>query len=375
VIYTRGKLVQENILPEFKEARAYAQYIVGDVEADFIDMDNMDDLATSDRQHIVSEDPRYTGLKQHIHEAIKKIGLDWTSLRNERGVKKALEIPVINEWLNNMTPGNMKIAKKLIGKIEQLPYSDDHTRRELYKASILAFEKLAFLGQLDELETVREESLETLIGIFKSIDDLEAAYYYEIAQGRLRVISEFTDLIDDDQKERVLQSYLFDHLWLLDASWERASGSERLEQVVKREFDDLENSLTDDERKGRIDIRFQTVAGKHVIVELKRASVKVDVFDLSSQISKYRSALMKVLNTHFPDQRNVHIEIVCVLGSHPTPLDDSPMVEATLKAQEARFVTYDQLISGAQKAYSDYLKKKEKISIVADLLKRLDESL
>jgi hypothetical protein len=51
------------------------------------------------------------------------------------------------------------------------------------------------------------------------------------------------------------------------------------------------------------------------------------------------------------------------------------MVEATLKAQEARFVTYDQLISGAQKAYSDYLKKKEKISIVADLLKRLDESL
>jgi hypothetical protein len=53
------------------------------------------------------------------------------------------------------------------------------------------------------------------------VDDLEAAEYHRIAQGRLEIIKRFEDLLDDDEKERIIQEHLFEHLWLLDPSWER----------------------------------------------------------------------------------------------------------------------------------------------------------
>ena len=284
-------------MQEFREARVFAQYLVGDIEADFIDLDDMDDLATSDRQRLVADDPRYQKLKAHIERAIKDIGLQWSELRTDIGAQRALENPIIELWYEKQSKDNQKYARKLFGRIELLPIADIRSRAELYKASILAFEKMALTGQLSTLDEITtDEGLEALLAIFQSVDDLEAAHYYEIARGRLRVIDQFENFVDNDSKERVLQNYLFKHLWLLDPSWERATSSERLEQSVTTEFEDVTKKLSEDERKGRIDIRYSTRAGKHVIVELKKYSVQIDVNDLAKQVGKYRSALQKVLS-------------------------------------------------------------------------------
>jgi len=374
VVFARGKLVQENILQEIREARVFAQYLVGDIEADFIDLDLQDDLATSDRQRLVADDPRYQKLKSHIERAIKGIGLQWTALRNETGTKRALDNPVLSLWYETLNKDNQKHAKQLFGKIESLPIADTRSKSELYKASILAFEKLSLTGQLSALDEIStEEGFDALLSIFQSVDELEAAHYYEIARGRLKVINKFQNLIDHDSKERVLQQYLFEHLWLLDPSWERATGSERLEQSVKKQFDDVTKKLTEDEQKARIDIRYSTIAGKHVIVELKKYSVRVDASDLQKQVGKYRSALQKMLSESYQDQAQMQIEIVCVLGSAPTGLDPIA-TEETLKAVDARFITYDRLIVGAQAAYADYLEKRKDISALNQLLDELDNS-
>lgn len=375
VIYTRGKLVQENILPEFKEARVFAQYIVGDVEADFIDIDDLDDLATSDRQRIVSEDPRYRNLKNHLHAAVKKIGLRWTDLRNAQGAKKALQNPIIKEWVSEMTPDNQQQAEKMFGRIEAIPYTDNKAKAEMYRASMMAFEKMALVGQLSALETIdTQDGLEVLLAIFKSVDDIEAAHYYEIARGRLKVISEFADLIDAEKQERVLQRYLFEHLWLLDASWERATNTERMEQSIHTEFDKVTKLLSDEERRGRVDIRYKTLGGKHVIVEMKKADVTIDVYILGAQLSKYKTALQKALRLYYPDQLNWHIEVVCVLGRQPTPTEDPQQVVNVLSALNARYVTYNQLITGAQTAYADYLEREKRFSVFAQRLDKLYKS-
>ena len=41
-----------------------------------------------------------------------------------------------------------------------------------------------------------------------------------------------------------------------------------MEETVRSEFAKIDAHLTDDEKRGRIDLRFQTVPGRHVIVEL-----------------------------------------------------------------------------------------------------------
>lgn len=373
VIYARGKLVQENILSEFREARVFAQYIIGDIEADFIDLDDLEDLATSDRQRLVADDPRYQMLKAHIEGAIKHIGLKWSELRKEQGSKRALENPVINEWFLELTKDNQKHARKLFGKIESLPMSDERSRKELYKASILAFERMALVGQLEALEKIdTSEGLEALFSIFNSIDELETVHYYEIAKGRLEIIRKLQDIVDENDKEKVLQEHLFTHLWLLDTSWERASGSERIEQSVTREFNNIQANLTDDEKKARIDIRYQTMSGKHVIVELKRYGVNVSVYTLAEQVAKYKEALTKVLREKFPEQSIFEIETVCILGSAPYGSTDPNEIKSVLQSIKARYVTYDSLITGAQKAYSEYLARHQKITKVRQILDGLD---
>ena len=212
-----------------------------------------------------------------------------------------------------------------------------------------------------------------LIGkAFASIDDIEAVQYAEIARGRVGVIGSFTALVDADAKERVIQSHLFDHLWLLDTSWERASTNERIEESVTKEFAKIEAGLTEDEKSGRLDIRYRTAAGKHIIIELKRYSVVVGTHDLGKQIGKYRAALQKCLETQFPTEPQA-IECIAVLGKFPDDLKPEE-VERTLAGTNTRIVTYDTLIANAQRSYGDYLEKHVEVTRLSDLIGRLESS-
>ena len=156
-------------------------------------------------------------------------------------------------------------------------------------------------------------------------------------------------------------------MWLLDASWDRAtSGSERLEQSVTKEFDKISQSLSDEERKGRIDIRYRTSAGKHIIIELKRyqATYKFDQFDLAKQVDKYISALGKCLSSI--GETNPYIEAICIIG--PNALDDISKANEVLKSVRARILTYDQLIEYALNSYKDYLERNKEVGKIRKLI-------
>ena len=59
VIMVRGKLAQEDILEDFTEGGLYTKYLIGEIHADFLDVDNEEDIATSNRQEIIKDDLRY----------------------------------------------------------------------------------------------------------------------------------------------------------------------------------------------------------------------------------------------------------------------------------------------------------------------------
>ena len=79
VIFVREKLAQEDILEEFGEGGVYASYVFGELYVDFLDMDNENDIATSSRQKIIEDDPRYTALKTFVGGELKEIQSKWTA--------------------------------------------------------------------------------------------------------------------------------------------------------------------------------------------------------------------------------------------------------------------------------------------------------
>jgi len=226
---------------------------------------------------------------------LNKIGNVWTEWRNDDKGKEALKNPVIEKWYNELRPQNRKFAKSLLGKIASFPIQDQEYKKTLYQHGILAFETLAAkenLQALDKIET--HEELERLLELFENFDELEAAHYWQITRTRVAVLQKF-EKIAPKARETLIRDFIFDHLWLLDPSWERASTDKRMEESVTKEWKKLDAGLTTEEKKGRVDIRYRTAAGKQIIIELKKYDRKVKTEDLSTQIRKYKSALEKCL--------------------------------------------------------------------------------
>lgn len=363
-----GKLVHEDLLESLRVGGIYARYLIGELNADFVDIDTRPDIATTDRQHLKEDDVRFEKLTAFVRELLKDVERDWNEWRSRNALVKALEVPSVKSWYDELPGAHRKAAEQLFGKIGRLPIKDDGTRREIYRHGILAFERLRFRNALDSLEKLEgPEGFDMLEAVFGDIADLEAIYYHDIARGRFEVLQKFVGIAERD-KERVIQKYLFDNIWLLDPSWERASTNLRIEEVATKEFKKIDAKLTPEEKRARFDLKYRTAAGKHIIIELKRYGTTVDLYDLMKQLQKYRTALRKVLDARFPDEPQ-EIECVLVLGH---VFSGATRAEGTrhLKEISARWTTYDTLIEDSIRSYRDYIEAREKVS---KLTKILDE--
>lgn len=374
-IVSRGKLSQEDVLASYGEGGVYASYIIGEIQADFLDTDDEKDISTSNRQQYIEDDDRYQALKAHVFKLLKTIKNKWTDLRKEKATERMTNSsPIIKEWYDGLSTSSRKYAKKLFAVIETMHFDgDDEKKREFLRYGILAFERLKISEKLESIDN--EDLISDILKfgeVFADLQEIEASLYWEIANERVKVIRSLADSCDANAKEKVLQKHIYDNLWLLNPSWERATrGSERLEQSVSKEFDNIGANLSEEERAGRLDIRYRNTSGVHVIVELKRyqPTYKVDVYDLHRQIDKYRGALRKCLRAI--DRENEPISAICIIGNGVLPPEMS-LQEANEKlAGSGRIITYDTLIHNALDSYSEYLEREARVGKLRSLIDQI----
>lgn len=368
-VMVRGKMAQDDVLGELGEGGVYSKYVVGEVLADFLDDDEKADSATTGRQKIVEDDPRYRALLEKIAADVKEIERRWTGLRNEAGGKKALAIPQVKEWFDRLGGDRKKAAKSLFGRINLLPVDGEDHRRQLFIGGILAFESLRFRDLLDKLDMVNPGSLAMLKDVFVQLGDLEAAAFYQITRHRLDVIDKMDKAVGKNEREAIIRNTIFDHLWLIDPAWERVPGTERMEKRIAAEFKKASGRLTEDERKSRQDIRYVAASGVNIVVELKRPGRSVAIDDMIGQVAKYHSALSKILEGQ--GRAGESISIVCVVGKLPSGMN--AMRWRMLDAASAKIVTYGELIDGAHRAYREYTEKRGEVSALSDLIRSIDE--
>lgn len=374
-IFMRGKMAQEDMLDAFGQKEIYADYIIGEIHCEQLDVDDQGDIATSNRQALKEDDPRFEALRKAILSELRYIAGKWSDWRRTDGAKVAATVPAVSDWLNNLKGDTKNKAERWIGRLNTIRSNDDSDKKELLKWSILAFESYRRKDELDRLENIKDEGLDHILAIFHSIDELELSYYGQIVKMRIEVIKTLQSKLKADDKEAVLRDYIHDHLWLLDPAWERAKGTEHAETLVNKFLKTDTAKLKGEAKKARIDIGYRTVGGKHVIVELKRASVAVPVDKLAAQIRVYRDGARRILEkTSYKDWP---IEIICLLGEPPpewkAPGTGPSGVLATLKTVDARIVFYDELLTNAESAYADYLKRHEKIDKLWSVFEAIDD--
>ena len=229
---------------------------------------------------------------------------------------------------------------------------------------------------LSAIDKIEAENFEVFKDIFTGLDEIEATLYYQIIRERIEVIKVFQSITDDNALEKVIQTHLFNHLWLLDPSWERVENTQYMETTVLNALNSQYNGLTDEEKAGRLDIGYRQTAGKHIIIELKKADRIVTTSEMVKQVKKYHDALNKVLAS--ANQSNYAFEILFVLG-RPIDNNDSAenreVVANILKPLNGRVVYYKELIENAYKAYNEYIVANKQSQPLIDMFSQLENSM
>lgn len=378
VVMVRNKLAQENILDEFAEGGIYATYVLGEINADYLDLDEKEDITTSSRQNIITDDYRYDALKKWAHGELKNIENNWTKLRKSEGHDKAMKNKTVEKWYINLPEEYRGHAKELFGNLNKIGIEDAEDRKTLFQHALMGFENLRYRKTLDDLKDYVDDPSKWS-SVFANSDDLEAAFYHKIVAQRLAVIDVLVKHVDDSALEKVIQDHIFKHLWLLDPSWERGSLDERKEESIKKCFVEIDEKLPDDIKEGRFDIRYQNAAGQHVIIELKRANVKGKLYSLSQgsiqdQMDRYKKALRKYL-----DKVNDHgtIRCICIMGAWPTNWSSDPKDrqenEEALDKMGMKVMLYENLILNAKRMYKEFSDAHKDAGRIVELIQSLDD--
>lgn len=381
IVLARKRPIQEGIIEKLDFSRLFGNYVTGQIEADFLDLDGdeFEDIATSDRQRLIEDDDRVVALQKLLRESFVKAADQWSAARPKKEAEDVLErYPKLKEWVNTRPHWQRDSARKMIGTIASLEIEkkvEKQDRAALFRSGVLAFERVGLRQAATDLEQLSSVTASDLLPLLGAQDAYEAGLWVDILRSRIEAIDKFRTLTSTDEKEKVLQGHLFEHLWLLDASWERAAVGGHMEEDL-RAIDPKLFAVDKEGRKvhGRIDIRYATASGRHVIVELKRYSVKKDVTELVAQGLKYWSALKSLLDQQ--NREDEPIEVIFVLGSKPGAkahgtLSEKQYIGNTMEPISGRFVLYNELIENAKRQYEEYLDASDRARELDALLETL----
>ncbi|MCQ3815118.1 MAG: ATP-binding protein [Acidimicrobiia bacterium] len=356
-VLMRGKVAQEDILQEYRLGGLFTKFIFGEIHADFLDDDYHDDIATTSRQHLAEDHPHYKALKAFIGGELRHIWTETNKLKQQRELKNAIDSnPHVKRWYKALPATLKKYASSVFRGIDVANMDDEH-RHKFYANAVLAFEHLKTRNALSALEEIPDENLEAFLNWLADMDAIESIRYQEIITERLTIIDEFEKRVNDNDYERVLEQYLFEHLWLLDPAWERATEYAHMEQQIQNA---IERTAIRDKLQVRPDIRYRRISGGHVIIELKRPSVRIRKTDIENQLGDYIAAVKKYLDGDEKESR-YPIDAICLLENAPIGWDN-PEVRArdeeSLRIYGIRVMTYRHLITQARSGYAKFIKER-----------------
>ncbi len=113
IVLARKRPIQEGIIEKLDFSRIFGNYVTGQIEADFLDLDDHDDIATSDRQRLIEDDPRVQALQKFLRQQFLIASEQWAKKRPAKGAVDALaKYPKVKEWVESRPGWQQEHAKK-----------------------------------------------------------------------------------------------------------------------------------------------------------------------------------------------------------------------------------------------------------------------
>lgn len=224
----------------------------------------------------------------------------------------------------------------------------------------------------DDLENVTIESLSTINDLLSNINEWEATYYHDITSHRVKTIQEIQKYTNENVVEKQLQEAIFNNLWLLDPSWERATEDEQMEFRLSESkcFD-----LSERETKLRQDIKYRITGGEHIIVELKKPDVIKTLGILMDQIDKYIIGTQKILDSLNKGRESIRVIIIVGDKCFNKIKELNSTYYIRLKDANAELVTYNSLLQRTKEKYKAYMDTQKDVQSLINMIQDIEEAI
>lgn len=356
VLMVRGKLAQEPTFfdtPRMGWINVADQYIVGELEADFLDLDDSEDLILTSRAGISWDSEEGQFIKAWGQKEIRKIASQWGERRREEKEAVIKENPEFKEWLTKLPKSEKKVATRVIKAIAADGQLSDERVLELASFMKQSFEFQAFreLAQEISADPTREDT--RIVELFEEWSLTEVREVMRVAEGRLRAIEQLEKLIDTNAREvPTLHKFLAQYPWILDPSWTLAYDEVYYSTILRDNF--KEKQATPDENR-RIDFVCLGAGDTIHVVELKRPKVKIDVEALN-QLESYVAFVQQRLG-NAPEGRSYQSAAGYIIGED---IEDDYRVQhkkKTLEMSRMYIRKYANLLSMAKRLHKEFSEK------------------
>lgn len=303
-IYARDKIV--GVTRDFNQPAGFTgefamrSYLVGQVEAEWLDLDNGEDLVRTDRQDILWSSDYGELLRRWGAELIREIARISREPRRKRVRDEFLRKSGIEDKARQRFGDKqvarvaIDLAKKFGGFAAEDELSDDVYVEDLSQIILSVAPHQALMEAFHEFTnqvTKGEASIDQMLDIFSKAQIAELASYAQIAAQRVRVIKDLQQIIDVSMDESQFQALIAQAPWLIEPSWTVITKNQSLKNF-KHAFEKFwkrthgtDVVLAIDKEAKRPDFTLVSIDGLLHIVEIKKAGHAFDDTDFDRLIN------------------------------------------------------------------------------------------
>ena len=352
-VFAGGKLVQRPFLFNLTggmTGQHGAEYLAGQVVADFIDQLPADLIAT-ERQRVnwdrVETDPLLDWGRSRLRHVFRA----WVKLRAAEKTRR-LENRLVGfaARLGRLPKHERKTVKRALTSLGAIPTLSDNQFDELGQAVLGAWEQGRLIELIAEIAESEDLDESALLDVLVEARVLTALQTVEVVRTKLEAIQGLRKRIKAKELENAVRDFIAENPWLISAEWE----TYRKEVGLRRILDEAADvaALSADVYKGRVDLTM--ASGSHLLVlEFVRPGLTVDWDHLSRFELYVRSIRSRTKSTTGARFRDVTGYIV---ADH---LDRKPEFTDKIQAmarEEMYALDWHALLDKAEVGWRDFLK-------------------
>lgn len=362
VVYINGKLAEENILKNKVNDRITNSYIIGEVDADFLQNESEDPVLSS-REGLNFEIANVETLKNTLSDVRQKLINNWNSLRSSREIEKQkylklmLEDERIKVTYNCFNSEQKKRFNELVQKVFDKNEEYNNSQIKMFAPVLISIINGQIINEISiDPENEIEKILQDFYKLFDKTEINSALRIQSNIHERLKIIEDLNQNISEKAIESIFEKHLAANPWLIDPYWDRPNDKIFIE-TQKR----YKTFIGGEKVEGRTDIIIKVAEENYpIICELKReASTSYstpNVEEIKTQISKYRRMILEDLRNegiNISNPQDIKSYFICGEKAFEK-IKDYEKID--LKNSDILVLTYQKMIKTAQGVYYDAIK-------------------